>query len=119
MAKTVARSAVQASATNTAGSTATSSYVDISADYDVEIVGKITNGGTGPTIACSVYVEVADSSSADPIRIGAAVGSVTASAVTHFRINVPRGSAKVRTVFTGNTGQSVTVEAHADRVTAL
>jgi hypothetical protein len=119
MAKTVSRITVQASATNTAGSTTTSSYVDISSYYNVEIVGKISNGGTGPTIACTVYIEVADSSDANPIRIGAAVGSTTNSASVTFRITVPAGSAHLRSVFTGNTGQSVTIEAYAESVTAV
>ena len=69
MAKTVARTTIQASASNAAGATATSSYIDIAADYDVVVVGQITNGATGPTIACSVFIEVADSSDANPIRI--------------------------------------------------
>lgn len=119
MAITKTRSTVQASATNTAGSTTTSSYLDVSGDYDTEIVGQITNGGTGPTVACSVSVQVADSGSSNPITVGGMTGSLAASAVVPFRIPIPRGASKVRTVFTGNTGQSVTVEAYAERVTAI
>lgn len=119
MAKTVARSTLQASASNGAGATTTTAYIDISGDYDVTVVGQITNGGTGPTVACSVFVEVADSSDANPIRILGTTAALGNSVVTRFMFQIPRGAAKLRLVFTGNTGQAVTVEGYADRVTGI
>jgi hypothetical protein len=121
MALTKTRTTVQASASNTAGSTTTSAWLDVSGDYDAEVVGKITNGATGPTLACSVYLETIDAAetSGAEVRVDAATGMLGNSVVTSFRLSVPRGALKIRTVFTGNTGQTVTIVAFAERVTAI
>lgn len=105
--------AVQASATNTAGSTTTTSGQ--STGYGTSGVAKITNGGTGPTVACSVYLDW----SADNTTFysGPSIGSgdTVASSVTLIPYSLGIGSggdwAYYRLRFTGNTGQSVTVEA--------
>jgi hypothetical protein len=118
MAATKAASTIQTSATNTAGSTATSSAVDLTTAYGMLVTAKITNGGTGPTVACSFKVEVSNDNSAWKTLAEYAAGT-TASAVYEFAVDVPMSTMYARTVFTGNTGQSVTVEAFGHRLTGI
>lgn len=110
--------AVQASASNSAGGTTTSSSVDCGATAGRAgglLTGKITNGGTGPTVECVGYVEVSPDGTTWT-RLGPLVaGGTTASAVTGGSYRVQPGTRNVRTVFTGNTGQAVTVQADLHR----
>lgn len=109
-----------ASTTNTAGSTQTGSTIDLSAGYGASIEAKITNGGTGPTIACDFIVEVSnDNFSADTKTLFRGTAGVVASAVAEWSIVVPKEYSYARVKFTGNTGQSVTVEATGTKVTAI
>jgi hypothetical protein len=112
--KSVANRAVQASATNTAGSTTTTSGQLIS--YGVSGVAVITNGGTGPTVACSVYVDFSADNSNWITGPAIGVGDTVNSSVTRipygFGPGGPMGDfAYYRLRFTGNTAQSVTVQA--------
>lgn len=104
---------VQASSTNSAGSTTTTSGQTVG--YGTSGVAKITNVGTAPTVACSVYIDF----SADNTNWynGPSIGSAdtVASSVTLIPYSLGIGSggdwAYYRLRFVGNTGQSVTVEA--------
>ncbi len=121
--KSAASIAVQASASNTAGATTTSSSFLIG--YGFSVIAKITNGGTGPTIPCGVTLQVsADNSTfynTDDVR----TASVTASAVFTTKFDLGVGGvnggdwAYGRLVFTGNTAQTVTVQADGSSTTAL
>lgn len=103
--------AFPSSATNTAGSTTSSSVRDASTSLGEVVYWKITNGGTGPTIACSVYLDWCDDSTPTtnkPIR--SATAGTTNSAAYEGSWRVPPECKFYRLRFTGNTAQSVTVE---------
>lgn len=110
----------QASATNTAGSTTTGSTVSLTTSYGCLMTAKITNGGTGPTVACDFVVEVSnDSFSSDTKEIFRATASVTNSAVSSFAFELPASVMYARSKFVGNTGQSVTVECSGEELTTI
>jgi hypothetical protein len=121
MALTKSAQTPQASATNTAGSTATSSALAIG--YGVSIIGKITNGATGPTVACDFVVQVSSDSGTTMIEYSRQTASAANNAVSTFVVNLGIGAGgdwgHYKTVFTGNTAQSVTVQADAESTTAL
>lgn len=104
---------VQSSATNTAGSTTTTSGQTVG--YGASGVAKITNGSTAPTLPCQVYMDFSADNST--FYNGPSIGSAdtVASSVTliPYAIGIGTGGdwAYYRLRFTGNTGQSVTVEA--------
>lgn len=124
MAKTQTRNAIVTSAANTAGST-TRGRVDVSA-YDAGfLTWRMTNGGTGPTVQCLCNILVAHKDSAMPNAASQGTGDLdwklvqsvgggtTANASTVGSLEITPGMAYIEIEFTGNTGQSVTVEAHA------
>lgn len=120
MALTKSAQTPQASASNTAGSTTTSSSLDT--NYGVSGVAMITNGGTGPTVGCDFVIEVSNDN-ATWFEWSRQTASNVASAVTRFpfRLTIGNGAdfAKYRTKFTGNTAQTVTVQADAETTTAV
>ena len=118
MAATKSAVTIQTSASNTAGSTTTASAVDLTTAYGMLITGKITNGGTGPTVACDFVVEVSNDNSAWKTLARYTAGT-TNSAVYEFAVDVPQSTMYARTVFTGNTGQTVTVEAFGHKLTGI
>lgn len=121
MAKTSTQTAVVTNATLTAGST-TRGRIDCSAADGGHITLRITNGGTGPTVQCEARVLV---SHASVLPAAAAEGTAdndwklvyvfgggtTASTITRGRFVFGPEVRHVEVEFTGNTGQSVTVEA--------
>lgn len=124
MAKTLARTAVVTSASNAAGGT-TRGRLDCTGIDGGILTYRITNGGTGPTVQCQANVLVAHKDSAMPAAasegtadtdwklIATLGGGVTASASTRGSYVFGPEVAYLEIEFTGNTGQAVTVEAHA------
>jgi len=124
MAKTQAATAIVSSAANTAGST-TRGRIDCTAIDGGIITLRMTNGGTGPTVQAVARVLVAHKGSSMPAAAAEGTadtdwkqvyelgGGTTANASTRgvYRFGPEVAYAEVE--FTGNTGQSVTVEAHA------
>jgi hypothetical protein len=102
----------------TAAGTNTSAATSVSTGYDIAIGLKITNGATGPTVQCvgSLY---GSSDGTNFYLIGQLPGGTTASAVSSVWFAVPAATISVQTVFTGNTGQAVTVGAQLAMMTAL
>lgn len=111
--------ALQASATNTAGSTTTGSEFDVSDSYGVAVTATITNGATGPTVGCSVRVEVRNSGSGTWYTWASGTAGTANNGVYSFAWDIPPTIARLRVVFTGNTGQSVTVQADGSELTAI
>lgn len=118
---------VVSSSTNTAGST-TRGTVDLRTAGGGRLTGKITNGGTGPTLPCEMRVLVAHTTGTTPTAasegtdwktIATFVASTTANAVAPFSLIVDPGVMHLEVEFTGNTGQSVTVEAFLSEITSL
>ena len=124
MAKTQAGTAIVSSAANTAGST-TRGRLDCTAVDGGVVTIRLTNGATGPTVQAVGRILVAHKGSSMPaaaaegtadtdwkqvVEVG---GGVTASATTRFVYRFGPEVAYLEVEFTGNTAQSVTVEANA------
>jgi hypothetical protein len=120
MALTKTAQAVQASATNAAGGTTTSAA--FATGYGVSGVGKVTNGGTGPTVGCDFVIEASNDGSTW-FEWSRQTAGVTASTAYLFPFALGIGSGadfqSYRTKFTGNTAQAVTVQADAEATSAL
>jgi hypothetical protein len=119
------RTSIWSAQSLTAGGADTNgTWIDLSTSYGAQIDIKLANGGTGPTIAAQVQVQVAANYNAgSPTLVtnygGALVGSVTNSAVSYFSVEIPIGVAAVRLVAGSNTGQAVTVDADISSVTGV
>ena len=123
MAKTSTKTAVVTSAANTAGST-TRGRLDCSAADGGMVTLRLTNGGTGPTVQCEARVLV---SHATALPTAASEGTAdddwkqiyvfgsgtTANASSRGLYVFGPEVRHLEIEFTGNTGQSVTVEAIA------
>lgn len=126
MALTKTARTLVASAANTAGST-TRGTLDMNAVQGGGILTiKMANGGTGPTLQCvcniliahNATLPTAGSAGADWKTIAVYGGGVTASAITEIGIPVDPAIMCLEVEFTGNTGQSVTVEAYLSELTS-
>lgn len=119
--KTAAVTTIVTSSTNTAGST-TRGTIDCRELDGGIITMKVTNGATGPTVACSVRVLIAHNTGATPTAASAGsdwktvldrVASAANSAVTEYSWLFGPEVNHAEVEFTGNTAQSVTVESFA------
>lgn len=114
---------VQASATNAAGATTTTSWLAI--NCGVSGIALVSNGGTGPDPECQVRAEFsADGSTAAAGYVLLGGGGRSANAATPVPYTfAPAGAggdwAYYRLVFTGNAGQPVTVQASDSTTTSL
>ena len=125
MAKTITAAALVSSAANTAGST-TRGRLAVSAADGGQIRFRMTNGGTGPTVQCEARVLVAAKDTSMPAAASEGTGNLdwkqvyvlpggtTASASTRGVYRFGPEIAYIEIEFTGNTGQSVTVECTGD-----
>lgn len=128
MAKTITGAALVTSAANTAGST-TRGRLDVSVADGGMIRWRMTNGGTGPTVQCEARVLVARKQASMPAAAAEGTadddwkqvyvqgGGTTANASTRGSYRFGPEVAYIEIEFTGNTGQSVTVECTADSYT--
>lgn len=128
MAKTITGAALVSSAANTAGST-TRGRLDVSSADGGMIRWRMTNGGTGPTVQCEARVLLARKQSSMPAAAAEGTGDddwkqvyvqgggTTANASTRGSYRFGPEVAYVEIEFTGNTGQSVTVECTGDSYT--
>lgn len=121
MALTKSSGQSRSSTSCSAGGSATGSGVAIG--YGISGVAKITNGGTGPTVACGLYLDFSADNSTWVTGPLVGLGDTANSAVTYipFSLGIGAGGdfAYFRTRFTGNTGQAVTVEDTYSSTTAL
>lgn len=109
---------LQSSASNAAAGTTTGTALDLTSKYGGLATLKVANGATGPTVACSARLEVSHDNSTWKtfFQATAAAGN---SAVTEWAIEIPPSVMYLRSVFSGNTGQAVTVEALFSELTSL
>jgi hypothetical protein len=112
----------QASASNAAGATTNSSSITV--NYGVSIICQITNGGTGPTVGCTVNLQATTDGGTTWVTKDSKLAGTTNSASYTFVFDVGVGGAggdwaTVRVQFTGNTGQAVTVQADASSTTSV
>ena len=125
MAKTITAAALVSSAANTAGST-TRGRLDCSSVDGGMIRWRMTNGGTGPTVQCEARILIARKQSSMPAaaaegtgdddwkQVHVQYGGTTANKSTRGSYVFGPEVAYVEIEFTGNTGQSVTVECTGD-----
>lgn len=78
----------------------------------------VTNGGTGPTVACDAITEISRDNS-NWHEFTRQSTSTTNSAVHTYHVEVPVGVMYLRSKFSGNTAQGVTVEAYFQEVTSV
>lgn len=128
MAKTQTATAIVTSASNNAGATARG-RLDCSAVDGGIVTLRITNGGTGPTAQCEARVLIAHKGSSMPAaaaegtgdldwkQVYSLGGGVAANASMRGVYRFGPEVAYIEVEFTGNTGQAVTVEAHATTFT--
>lgn len=88
---------------------------------------KITNGATGPTIACSATVSIAHADGSLPAtgaegatwkRLYQFTGTPVNNDVTQWSLDVPPGVMHLQVEFSGHTAQAVTVEALMSEIVA-
>jgi len=91
--------------------------------YGVSGVASITNGGTGPTVTCGVYLDFSDDNSTWTTGPLIGLGDTVNSSVTYVPYSLGIGAggdwAYYRVRFTGNTGQAVTVAAADSSTTSI
>ncbi len=108
---------LQASASNGAGSTTTATTWDLRTAFGGVVQARVTNGGTGPTVACTVTVNISVDGSAWR-QYAAATAGTTNSGVYDFVFEIAAPVMYAQVVFSGNTGQAVTVEAYGHEYTS-
>lgn len=118
MAATKTARTLLASTSNSAGSSTNATEWDLRAAYGGVVCGKITNGGTGPTVGCDFVVYVGESTGTKR-EFSRQTAPPTNSAVTDLAVEIPPGVMFVNVTFTGNTGQGVTVECYAQELTGI
>lgn len=118
MATTKAAATMQASASNAAAATTTSTSVNLTTAYGAVILAKVTNGATGPTLPCSVTVNVSSDNATWKVYATQAAGT-TLSTAYPMAFDIPMAVMYAQVVFTGNSAQAVTVEAFVEYVTAI
>lgn len=123
---TKAARTVVSSTSNGAGST-TRGTLDLRTTHGGVLTMKITNGGTGPTVACAATVSVAHNSGSTPTaaaegtdwkRLSQFAGDTTSSSVNQWALDIPAGVMHLQVEFSGNTGQAVTVEALVSEISS-
>lgn len=108
---------LQASATNAAGATATGTALDLTTKYGGLATLTITNGGTGPTLPCDAIIETSRDNT-NWAEFSRQTASTANSAVATFNVLIPDAVMYVRSKFTGNTAQDVTVAATFQELTS-
>ena len=109
---------LQASASNSvSGTTTSASALDLTTRFGGLATLTITNGGTGPTVACDAILEVSRDNS-NWSEFSRQTASAANSAISVFQVIVPESVLYLRSKFTGNTGQAVTVEATFQELTS-
>ena len=112
------RTIVAAGTSNTASGTTTGTAVNLTTAYGGYLTGKITNGATGPTVACAMAVLVSGDNT-NWKTVATYSGDTANSSVFEWGIEIPAGVMYVNAQFTGNTGQAVTVEAFLHELTTI
>ena len=120
------RTLIAASTSNSAGGT-TRGTVDLRTAQGGILTVKLTNGGTGPTVAATCNILIAHNSGATPTAASAGAdwktiwsfaGTTTNSAITEQSIDIGPGVMHLEVEVTGNTGQAVTCEAFLSEITS-
>lgn len=125
MPKTQTRTALVSSTSRAAGAAATRGTLDVSAVDGGIVTFRITNGATGPTTPCVGRILIAHKGTSMPSAAAEGTGDLDWKQVYEIGAGLA-ANANARGVYrfgpevayiefeaVGNTGQAVTVEAHA------
>ena len=112
------RTLVAAGTSNAAGDTTTGTTWNLSSALGGLLTASVTNGGASPTVGCDLVVQVSGDGTSWK-EYTRQSSSLTASGVTAFAVELPAGVMQARALFTGNTGQAVTVEAFGQELTSI
>lgn len=112
------RTIISAATSNTAGGTTTGTAIDLTTKYGGLCTIKITNGGTGPTVAAQANVYTSGDNTNFKL-LQTFVGDTTSSSVNEWAIDIPAAAMYVRVDVTGNTAQAVTCEAFLQELTTI
>jgi hypothetical protein len=117
MAATHATGSLQTSTSCGIGATITSTTLDNSTGYGAIITTKVTNAAA-PGAGCTATLNVSPDGTTWYFYAQQTAG-VAASTVYPMPFELPMHAVKAQVVFTGNTGQAVTVEAQYEQTTAI
>ena len=112
------RTIIAAATSNGAGSTTTGTAIDLTTRYGGLLTVKITNGGTGPTVAAQANIYTSGDNTNFKL-MQTLVAPTTNSAVTEWAVDIPAGVMYLRVDVTGNTAQAVTCEAFLQELTTI
>jgi hypothetical protein len=109
---------LQSSASNAAAATTTSSALDLTTAPAALAVARITNGSTGPTLGCEFILDIS-TDAANWRELSRQLAGTTANTTYDFVVEIPPAAMHLRSRFTGNTAQPVTVEAQLHELTSI
>lgn len=87
----------------------TSNLLTITTHFGGSILIKITNGGTGPTVAAQAQVQVSGDNSNFYNYGGALVATTGNNDVNYYVVAIPNDTLYAQVVSGSNTGQNVTI----------
>jgi len=82
------------------------------------LTARITNGATGPTIGCTVTVNVSNDNSTWR-KLTAVTAGTSNNEIDDFAFVIPDATMYVQVSIGGNTGQAVTIEALLHELTSV
>jgi hypothetical protein len=118
MAATKTASTLIASQSLAAGGAAVTGILNLLTAYGATITARLTNGGTGPTIAATVTINISTDGTTWR-QFAAATGGVSNSEVDDFTFQIPPSVMYAQVSIVGNTGQAVTIESFAHTLTTI
>jgi hypothetical protein len=120
MAATKTATTVVSSQSSAAGSAinAVTGSQDLTTAYGAIVTAKVTNGATGPTVACTVELDYSNDNTNWKVA-SSNLAQTGNSVVTTFVFYIPPQVMYYRIGFGGNTAQAVTVEAQSAALTGI
>lgn len=109
---------LQATTSNPAGGTTVGGALALATALGGLATLVVTNGGTGPSAGCDAVLEISPDG-ARWFEYARLTAGTTPGATYAFHVEVPIAVMDLRSRFTGNSGQPVTVEAYFQEVTTL
>lgn len=91
----------------------------LTTDYGGELLIKVTNGATGPTVPLTVGVNFSHDNFSTVYVAYVLVAATGNAAVTVWQLSYDTGAQYIQTVVSGNTGQNVTFREEISRITAI
>lgn len=96
-----------------------SSSVNVSSGFGVVAYMKLTNGGTAPTVAAKIQVQLSPDDTNWYDFGGPLIGNLTISGIEGFVLDVPVAANYIRFVTGSNTDENVTMRIELTNVAAV